>query len=92
MSSARYVVKKSQDALGITHEFHGPGMPRYANDVHFLQPPNEWAVQCMAEKETRSWADSHAERIHGFLEAAFEAGREDMKRELRELLGIWGPR
>lgn len=93
-----YTISKSSDALGITHKVHGPGMPQYANELHFIQPLNEWATKCMAvdalakedrEERTPIW-DHNAERMLGFLQAAFEAGRQDMRRELRELLGIRG--
>lgn len=89
----RYTVKKASDALGITYEFRGPGMPQYANDLHFLQPLNEWATKSMAVDElgeSKRDLSLDAERVRGFLNAAFEAGREDMKREFRNLLGVRG--
>ena len=88
-----YSVRKSSDALGITHEFYGPGMPQYAKDVHFMQPVNEWAIKCMKEDDegsglrTSRW-DHEADRIVRLLASAFEAGRADMRREFRWLLEV----
>jgi hypothetical protein len=83
---AKYRFTLSEDALGIVVELHGPGMPRYANRVHLLQPTNEWAQKVLTE-DGKHWA-SDAERIVGLLEDAFAAGKLARSRELRALLGV----
>lgn len=42
-----YAAHFTTDALGIVAKFLGPGLSEY-DDVHVLQPPNEWATTCMA--------------------------------------------
>jgi hypothetical protein len=74
----------TQTALGEEHEFHGPGMPQHANGVHLLQLTNPWAQRCLNDRERGPY---EAETILRLLRSAFEAGREDAKREIRSVLG-----
>lgn len=80
-----FKVTQGQTALGTEHRFHGPGISAYANGVHFLQVPCEWALQTLAEKER---GDYEAETVLRLLHAAYEAGRQEAKREIREALGV----
>ena len=81
-----FKVTRGETALGTEHKFHGPGLPQYANGVHFLQVPCEWALQCLAEKER---ADYEADTILRLLQGAFEAGKEEARREIRHALGVF---
>jgi len=67
------------------YEFHGPGLPLYANGVHTLQPLNDWAKKCCSERDLPA---AEANAVLRLLEAAFEAGRNDAKREIREIIGV----
>jgi hypothetical protein len=92
-----YKVVKSETALGTQFSFQGPGLSRYANGVHFLQVPNEWALQCFNKDRSKEQQieDREAETIVRLLAEAFEAGKKEAKREFREVLGIhkhWGSR
>jgi hypothetical protein len=57
------------------YRFTGPGLPKYANHV-------------MISGDTAEGRESYASRIAMFLRAAFEAGRQDKAREIREVLGM----
>lgn len=92
----RFKVVVSETAYGKQHQFEGPGLSKYANGVHFIQPPNEWALECMVkELKDNSYGDRDAEIMLGLLQQAFNAGRQDAKREIRDALGVhkhWGSR
>ncbi len=84
-----YKAVKGATALGTEYSFHGPGLSRYANSVHFLQVPCDWALECLAKDDKeRDHGDHDAETIVRLLQEAFEAGRQDAKREFRQLLGV----
>lgn len=78
-----YKCEPTRTALGIQHEFRGPGLSRHASGVHFLQPLNDWAAQ-HAEKHP----ELEAAVVLRMLHEAFEAGRADAKKEMRRTLGI----
>lgn len=80
-------VTEEKTALGIVHKFHGPGMPQYANGVHVLQRLNCWALECLLKDDQRPTHE--ADVVLRLLEAAFEAGKQQAKREIREMLGIY---
>lgn len=70
--------------FGSTHIFRGPGMPQYVNHVHLLQPFNAWAAEHFNPKR----ADDDARVIVSLLHAAYEAGRESMKKDIHQLLSL----
>lgn len=80
----KYRFTLSEDALGVVVDLHGPGLPKYANGVHLLQPTNEWANKVLTE-DGAHWA-LDAERIVGLLGDAYEAGCRARSEELRALL------
>jgi hypothetical protein len=84
MSNARYSYRDESDAMGFAPAFQGPGLSRYASQVHVMQPMNDWATQHTDEKSARHEAD----RIVWLLEEAFEAGRRAAFAELRTLISI----
>lgn len=53
---------------------------------------NEWAQSCY-DKDPNAWHDGHglqrldAQTILSMLDRAYQQGREDMKRDVRSLLG-----
>jgi hypothetical protein len=79
--SCGYFLYKGSDAYGETVQIRGPGMPMYTNFIHLLQPFNEWASKHYN-------VESEKERLTGLLNAAFNAGREDMRAEFRSILGV----
>lgn len=79
-----YRIKQSSNALGITYEFHGPMLSRYANDFMPIQQLNDWAKKCLADDS--SYPERQAERIVGFLNLAFEAGKQARSAEFLALL------
>jgi hypothetical protein len=83
MSTPNYRFQVMKDAFGVTYEFLGPGLPEYANDIHFMQQMNEWGMKQWSVGRTKDEAD----RMLQFLYIAFEAGRQDMAAEIRHLLG-----
>jgi hypothetical protein len=85
-SNNGYKATTTQTAFGTQHEFTGPGLPQYASGVHLLQPLNEWA----AKHASAGRADIEASTIVQMLNAAFEAGQADAKREIRAVLGVKG--
>lgn len=85
----RFKVVVSETAFGRQHRFEGPGLGRHANGVHFMQPPNEWALECMAkDRAADSYGKHDSETVLSLLQQAFNAGRKDAKREFREMLGL----
>lgn len=81
-----YSLRESQTALGIAYVFSGPGLYN-SSGVHFLQTTNDWAQKCMAEAKH----DRHryeAEYVIGLLSRAYEAGRKDMQKEIKAVLGV----
>jgi hypothetical protein len=89
--TTKFTVSTSETAIGTAHSFKGPGMPQYANSVHFIQPLNEWAEKCCEPKEAldgRPMKDVEAETILRLLRAAYDAGFSDAKAELRGWLGV----
>lgn len=81
----KFKFTKGETALGDEYRFHGPGLSQYANGVHLLQVPCEWALRTLAEGDR---AQHEAETILKLLHDAFEAGRQDAKREIRQVLGL----
>lgn len=71
-------------AFGNTHCFSGPGISRYTNNIHLLQPVNEWA----SIHWTEELSNSDSRKIIRMLNTAYEAGRQSMKEDIKELLGI----
>jgi len=71
-------------AFGNAYCFTGPNISRYSNSIHLLQPFNEWA----SLQWTEDYSDSESRKIVGMLNAAYEAGRQSMSQDIRELLGI----
>lgn len=88
-TGVRYTTRTRETALGTEHEFLGPGMPQYANSVHFLQPLNDWAKRCCDEecKDGTSRADYEADTVRSLLASAFQAGYLACKREFKAWLG-----
>lgn len=84
-----YTVTKGRTALGIEHCFHGPGLPQHANGIHVLQLLNDWAERCLLKdaEEGGDRSQHEADTVLRLLACAFEAGREDAKREIRRALG-----
>ncbi|KKN65711.1 hypothetical protein LCGC14_0478500 [marine sediment metagenome] len=80
----KFSYSKSATAFGTTHVFSGPGLCRYSNAIHLLQPFNDWAVKCY------TYADDEAETIVSLLRQAFDAGKEEAKKELRQWLNVKG--
>lgn len=78
-----YKVVKNDTAFGDVHYFIGPKLSRY-DYAHLMQPFNEWA------KEQWDESSSHlnAQRIVSCLNAAYEAGRESMAEDIKNLLNI----
>lgn len=90
-----YTATKTESALGSGFSFHGPGLSRYEHGVHFLQVPNEWALRCFDNDKTKEKQieDHQAETVLRLLAQAFEAGKKEAKREIRDALGVhkhWG--
>jgi hypothetical protein len=52
--------------------------------VHLQQPANEWAT----EKVDADWHNNQLRRLESLLEAAYQEGHRDAKREIREALGV----
>lgn len=69
--------------MGFAPEFSGPGMARHQRGVRVMQPLNEWAAKHVDD----ALAKDQADHVVWLLEQAFKAGREDMARELRLLIG-----
>jgi hypothetical protein len=88
MSTPNYRFQVQKDAFGITYEFLGPGLPQFANELHFMQQMNEWGVKQWGASQT----EDQAERMRQFLMIAFEMGRQDMAAEVRRLIGVRDPR
>lgn len=102
MSQTTYKFERSDNAQGIAYEFSGPGMPQYANSVMFFQALNDAAAVNAATDKSRGWeykdssgkeqtwsehqSEDNAMRMGQFLNIAFEAGRESLRREIRELI------
>ena len=80
-----YYATKTKTAWGTMHEFHGPGMPRHANGVHFLQSAPDWVERYAGERERH---DVEAETVSRMLALAYEAGRQAAKQEVRDVLGV----
>lgn len=77
-------IKDGVDAFGSTHQFYGPGLSRFGNSIHILQPFNDWSKQYWSSE----YSDSDAQKIVCLLNAAYEAGRKSMQRDVKILLGI----
>jgi hypothetical protein len=88
MSTPNYQFRVQKDAFGTTYEFLGPGLPQYANELHFMQQMNEWGVKHWGVSQM----DDQAQRTLQFLMIAFEMGRQDMAAEIRQLIGVRDPR
>ena len=88
MSTPNYTFRVQKDAFGVTYEFLGPGMPQYANEMHFMQQMNEWGVKQWGATQM----EDQAKRTLQFLQVAFEMGRQDMAAEIRQLFGVKEPR
>lgn len=86
-----YTIETGSNALGITHEVHGPGMPRYANELMFIQLLNDWSKKSLAEEQKdqdgHASAEHYAERLRGFLAIAYHAGRDSLAQDVCTLLG-----
>jgi hypothetical protein len=82
-----YSHKIVHDALGVRHEFIGPGMYDVLSGVHLMQLMNEWASKSIND-DLNSHCAFEADVIKKMLEAAYEAGKDDVKKELRQALGI----
>lgn len=80
-----YTFKVSTTALGSAHEFIGPGLSQFVCSLHFQQTNNDWAVTCYAKTETSTY---QAEYVVMMLHRAYEAGRESMAVDIRNLLAI----
>jgi hypothetical protein len=91
-SGVKYSFSKTEDAIGSVYEFKGPGLPMHANGVHFIQLLNDWAAKCLNDKENDDEAlkDYEAERVIGFLYAAFNAGKKAQQAIIREAIGAKG--
>lgn len=86
---SRYKSAKGETALGVYYTFEGPGLSTYGNGVHFLQALNARALTCVKEEvQGRERGEVEAKVIVHMLHAAFEAGRDDAKREIRATLGV----
>lgn len=91
-----YEYREDKDALGVVVSFKGPGLPMYANKVHFLQTLNSWAQECLEKdeknlhEEQRMQWQHEAKTVIALIEAAHEAGRESAFRDIRCLLGVKG--
>lgn len=85
MTDSPYSVKREEDALGITVRVVGPLMSQYTSYLRPQQVNNEWFVKCEADRD--GLADFE-QSLLTLLERAFEAGRRDKARELREALGV----
>ena len=86
-----YKVKTIETARGIKHYFVGPGLHQYDNEVHFMQLMNEWANKCCGkrgEMPENNNANQDADCIVRLLSGAFEAGKKEAKRVLRDLLEV----
>lgn len=80
-----YTFKVSTTALGTEHKFIGPGLTEFTPGLHFQQTNNDWAVTCYAKTETSTY---QAEFVMTMLCRAYEAGRESMAADIRNLLAI----
>ena len=80
----RFERKDNYTAFGTTYKFKGPGLSQYVNSVHFLQPCNALATEHFGLEEQ----ENEAKIIASLLHSAFEAGRQSMKADLREILEI----
>ncbi len=86
MSDAKYTTKSSVDGMGTSFAFFGPGLPKYANSVHFIQPLIPFAQENLRNDHVHGTYE--AEQLCRWLAAAFEAGRAAKAKELREVLGV----
>jgi hypothetical protein len=77
-------IRNGVDAFGSTHQFYGPGLSKFSNSIHILQPFNDWSKEYWSSE----YSDRDAENIVGLLNAAYEAGRKSMQRDVKLLLGI----
>jgi hypothetical protein len=71
-------------AFGKTHCFSGPGISRYTNAIHLLQPFNDWA----SSQWTEEFSNNDASKIISMLNSAYEEGRQSMSQDIKQLLGI----
>ena len=78
------LLKIQTTAFGNTHCFSGPGISRYTNNIHLLQPVNEWA----SSQWTEEFSDNEASKITCMLNSAYEEGRQSMSQDIKQLLGI----
>jgi hypothetical protein len=83
-----YSVTETTTALGVAHEFHGPGMARISPPLYFMQPLNEAATLSVNDGDNVARID--ADRVTSLLNAAYEAGRESMADDVRKLIGAKG--
>ena len=93
--TAKYTIRRSETGLGVEYTFHGPGMPQYANGAHFLQALSDSAASYLESGKDRvNHTESEALRVRGLLAAAYQAGFEAAKKELRAWLQVpsrkWG--
>ena len=82
-----YKFERDDTARGVAYRFVGPGMSRYANNVHFMQFPTSWGVECIRRDPDRSHLQE-AESVARLLADAYEAGRQAAKAEIRDVLGV----
>ena len=80
----QYQRQDAETAYGDTHQFIGPNLSRWGSHVHLFQPFNYWASQHW----TKESSDNEAQTIVYLLNAAYEAGRQSMRDDLKVLLGI----
>lgn len=84
-----YTAKPSSNALGVTYELRGPGLPQHANEIMPIQPLNEWATKCMGAPDD-TLTEDQIQRVVVFLNIAFEQGKRERSREIGALLGAHG--
>jgi hypothetical protein len=82
----KYSKTLTKTALGYAYTFNGPGVDYFGGgnpDIHFIQTMNEWAQECCKENFR---AEYEANQVIHLLNVAFKAGKEEMRKEFRDLL------
>jgi len=75
---ARYTCNEVNGALGVVHDFFGPGLPSHGRGVHFIQPlRSDWPTAGLP-----SSAEEEASRVREMLHAAYQAGRADRESQI----------
>mgnify|MGYP001546906443 CR=1 FL=1 len=80
---AKYTSVDEFDAMGACPKFKGPGISQYDRGVHIMQPINDWATKHVDD----DFAKRETDRVVYLLNLAYEAGRQSMAKDLRNLLG-----